>query len=59
MDARVKPEHDEWGAMLGLDPSMTNGARCSGLTRAWRHAPGARTSPHGGAPMVEANIIPL
>jgi hypothetical protein len=23
MDARVKPEHDEWGAMLGLDPSMT------------------------------------
>jgi hypothetical protein len=31
MDARVKPEHDERGAMLGLDPSMTNGGAMLGL----------------------------
>jgi hypothetical protein len=32
MDARVKPEHDERGAMLGLDPSMAARARRTEVT---------------------------
>jgi hypothetical protein len=37
MDARVKPEHDDWGAMLGLDPSMAARAPRTEITAGAAH----------------------